>query len=60
MASPSRPPTWKAYGCEPVCLGCGRRVTYDESLHFRGYPKPSGVFGACCAPRVTVTVEARR
>lgn len=48
MASPSRPPTFRAYHSTGHCLGCGRKLTADEPVWFRGYPKPSGAFGFTC------------
>ena len=45
MAAPSRPPTFKAYACKPVCLGCGRKLSYDEPVWFVGW------VGAFCFER---------
>ena len=49
MASPSRPPTFKQYGVEGVCHGCGRKLRADENLWFQGFPRPAVWGFACCA-----------
>lgn len=54
MADPSRPPTYKNYGTSPVCAGCGRKLSYNESLWFvgAGNGHPGQVFGfQCCATK---------
>jgi len=48
MAEPSRKPTFKQYGVQPVCGGCGRKLAATEALWFRGWPLPVAVFGRCC------------
>lgn len=50
MAEGSEAVSFKKYGVEPVCGGCGRRlVKKDEmALWFRGWPLPASVFGSCC------------
>lgn len=51
MAAPSIPPSYKQYGVKPVCYGCGRKLTYNESLWFVGGDSPA-VFGFSCCPRL--------
>lgn len=49
MADPSRPPTFKQYGVEPVCAGCGRKLiaSKEPAMWFQGIPTPA-VWGYCC------------
>lgn len=51
MAAPSRPPTFKAHGVKPVCAGCGRKLTYLESLWFVSLPFPAVYGFSCCADK---------
>jgi len=60
MAEPSRSPSFKAYGVERRCYGCGRPLTPHDAADFqtviryvnnRGIEDHRAVYGTCCFAR---------
>jgi hypothetical protein len=57
MADGSHPPTFKGYGVERRCYGCGRKLGADDAADFRttiryvanrGLVHSRAVYGTCC------------
>ncbi len=49
MAQGSEAVSFKKYGVQPICAGCGRKLVKkdEQALWFVGQPKPK-VYGYCC------------
>lgn len=50
MAAPSEKVTFKSYGVQPKCYGCGRRLLLADARWFVGIPRRA-VYGDCCFPQ---------
>ncbi len=61
MAAGSEAVSFKKYGVQPVCAGCGRKlIKKDEpAMWFVGLPMPA-VYGSCCWGQATRADIERR